>query len=201
MACRAGLRAAINPLIEGIGMTGQQQQFSLRALPDAILKNKWVQLFLAVFVFLELYNLGAIPAFISTQKGIETKAIADNAALKQKAEAELAEWKAINETQIAKYAERKQRADARKATADAQKADADAIIAREVARNSELKASAEADAQVAEADIKVQLTLIEAEVAKNSARRQKAEADLATEEAITQQYGAITAQRLLRPQQ
>src|SRR5208337_1821538 len=161
-------------------MSGEPSTERLRDLPAALLKNRWVQLFLAVFALLELYNHGAIPAFISTQKGIETRAIAENASLRQKAEAELAEWKAINETQIAKYAERKQRADARKATADAQKADADAIIAREVARNSELKTSAEADAQLAEADIKVQLTLIEVEIAKNSARRQKAEADLAT---------------------
>ena len=78
-----------------------QQPLRLRDLPVALLRNRWAQLFLAAFVLLELYNLMVIPAFLATQKGIETKAVADNAALKQKAEAELAEWKALNETEIA----------------------------------------------------------------------------------------------------
>ncbi len=158
-------------------MTDQQRPPSLRDLPAALLKNRWAQFLLAVFVLLELYNLAVIPAFLATQKGIETKAIADNAALKQKAEAELTEWKAITETGIATYAARKQRADAGKAAADAE---AEAITARETARNSELKASAEAEAQEAEAELKTQLTLIEVEVAKQAARRQRAEADLAS---------------------
>jgi hypothetical protein len=53
-------------------MTGEPSSQSLRELPAALLKNRWVQLFLAMFALLELYNHGAIPAFINTQKGIET---------------------------------------------------------------------------------------------------------------------------------
>jgi hypothetical protein len=54
-------------------MTGEPSSQSLRELPAALLKNRWVQLFLAMFALLELYNHGAIPAFINTQKGIETR--------------------------------------------------------------------------------------------------------------------------------
>ena len=120
------------------------------------LNNKWTKALIVLFLGRALQPRGhsRLPQH---SKAIETKATADNATLKQKAEAELAEQKAINETQIAKYAERKQRADAKKATADAEKADSDAIIAREAANNAEVKARAEADAQVAEAEIKTSL--------------------------------------------
>ena len=92
---------------------------ALARSPRSLLRNKWVQLFAALLALLELYNHGAVPAFITTQKSIETQAVADNAALRQKAEAELAEWKSLTETQIATYAARKQSAEARKATGEA----------------------------------------------------------------------------------
>jgi hypothetical protein len=163
-------------------MTGEPSSQSLRDLPAALLKNRWAQLFLAIFALLELYNHGAIPAFINTQKGIETRAIAENATLRQKAEAELAEWKAITETQIAKYAERKQRADARKATADARKAEQ--IIARETAGNSEVKAKAEAEALEGEAAIKEQQVIVERERANQAQRLNQAQAAEAEYKAI-----------------
>jgi hypothetical protein len=175
-----------------------QPSVRLRDLPAALLKNKWLQLLLVVFLLLELYNLAVVPAVLTTQKGIETKAVAANAELRQKAEAELAEWQALNQTEIATNAARKQRADARKATADAQKAQAEAITAREVARNSELKARAEAEAQLAEAELKTALSLAEAEVAKQAARRQKVEADTATEEAFSARYGNMIMQQNMR---
>jgi hypothetical protein len=165
-------------------MTGEPSSQSLRDLPAALLKNRWAQLFLAIFALLELYNHGAIPAFINTQKGIETRAIAENATLRQKAEAELAEWKAITETQIAKYAERKQRADARKATADARKAEAEQIIARETAGNSEVKAKAEAEALEGEAAIKEQQVIVERERANQAQRLNQAQAAEAEYKAI-----------------
>jgi len=179
----------------GITMTGKQPQNTWLALATGLLQNRWARSFLIILIILELYNHIIIPAFLTTQKGIETKSIASNAALRQQAEAELTEWKALNEVEVARYAERKQRADARKASAEAKKNAADAVTAREVANNAQVKARAEAEAQYAEAQIKQQLTLTEAEVARQSARRQKAEADLATEEAIGQRYGAIIIQR------
>jgi hypothetical protein len=165
-------------------MTPEPLPQSLRDVPAALVKNRWMQLFLALFALLELYNHGVIPAFISTQKGIETSAIAENAALRQKAEAELAEWKAITETQIAKYAERKQRAEARKATADARKAEADQIIARETAKNSEVKAKAEAEAMEGEAAIKEQQVIVERERANQAERLNQAQAAEAEYKAI-----------------
>ena len=178
-------------------MTDQPAQ-RLRDLPAAILKSRKAQVLLAVFLLLEFYNQAVIPAFVSTQKSIETKAIADNASLKQKAEAELAEHKALNETGIADNAKRKQRADAQKAAADARKAEADAVIARETARNSEVKAAAEAEGQQAEAGIKTQLTLIEIEVAKQAARRQRLEADIADVEARAQEMSNDILQKFRR---
>lgn len=160
----------------------------LRDLSVALLKNRWLWLFGLVFMCLELFNHGAISAYITTQKGIETRAVAENAALRQKAETELAEQKAITEGEIARNAGRKQRADARKTTADAERAEAEAVIARETARYADLKAKSEAEAQIAEANIKTQLARIETEVARQAARRQKAEADLAREEALNKQY-------------
>ena len=153
----------------------EQQPTRLRDLPAVLLRNKWLQLFVALLACLELYNHGAVPAYITTQKGIETQAIATNAALRQKAEAEQAEWKAINETQIARNAERKQRADAKKATADAKRADAEAITARETARNAAMKAKAEAETIEAESDIKKQQIVVERERATQAQRLNQAE--------------------------
>lgn len=156
-------------------MTGQPLSQRLRDLPATLIKNRWVQLFLAVFALLELYNHGAIPAFISTQKGVETRAIAANAELRQKAEAELAEWKAIDQTQIANNAERKQRALARKATADAKIAQANEIIARYTSNYSGIKAKAEAEAIEGEAAIKQQQAAVERERANQAHRLNQAE--------------------------
>ncbi len=171
----------------------------LRDLPAGIIKNRWVQLFLAVFALLEVYNHGAIPAFISTQKGIETRAIAENAALRQKAEAELAEWKAITETQIATYAARKQRADARKATADARKAEAEQIIARETAKNAEVKAKADAEAMEGEAAIKEQQVIVERERANQAQRLNQAQATEAEYKAIFATMGNWIANSNAQP--
>ncbi len=156
----------------------------LQDLPASLIKNRSVQLFLAVFALLELYNHGAIPAFINTQKGIETRAIADSAALRQKAEAELAEWKALGETQIAKYAARKQKGEARKATAEARLAEANETIARETARYSDIKAKAEAEAIEGEAAIKRQQATIEWERANQAQRLNEAKTVSTEYEAI-----------------
>lgn len=146
----------------------------LRDLAIALLKNRWMWLFSVALAALELFNHGAIPAYITTQKGIEAEAAAKNVALLKKAEAELAEQKAITEGEIARNAERKQYADAKKTTADAERIGAEAIVKREEARYSDLKAKSEAEAQIAEAALKTQLARIEAEAAKQAGRRKKA---------------------------
>jgi hypothetical protein len=171
----------------------------LRDLPAALLKNRWVQLFLAVFALLELYNHGAIPAFINTQKGMETRAIANSADLRQRAEAELAEWNMITETEIAVYAERKQRADARKATAEARKAEAEQTIARETAKNSPVKAKAEAEAMEGEAAIKEQQVIVERERANQARRLNQAQALEAEYAAIFTTFGNWVANSNAQP--
>jgi hypothetical protein len=180
-------------------MTAEPSVQSLRDLPAALIKNRWVQLFLAVFALLELYNHGAIPAFVNTQKGIESRTIAENAQLRQKAEAELTEWKAITETQIANYAGRKQRADARKATASARKAEAEEIIARETAKNSEVKAKAEAEALEGEAAIKEQQVVVERERANQAQRLNQAQATEAEYKAIFATLGNWVTSSNARP--
>lgn len=177
-------------------MTSEDRTLTWKNMTAAVARSRSARYPLALLLLLELYNHGFIPAYLATQKGIESKAIADNAALKQLAEAELTEWKAITETEIAAYAARKQRADTRKATADAQKSDAERITAREVARNAEQKARAEAEAQSLEALLRRQQVLAEAEVAKQAERRKRAEAGLASEEAKSQQYGLTVLKRL-----
>ena len=169
----------------------EQPLMRWRDIPAALLKNRWVQLFAVLFALLELYNQGAIPAFITTQKGIETQAIADNAQLRQKAEAELAEWKSITETEIARNAERKQRAEAKKATADAKRADAEAAIAAQTSGNSEVKAKAEADAMEGEAAIKEQQIIIERERAAQAERLNQAEATNAEYQAAAQKFANL----------
>jgi membrane protein involved in colicin uptake len=153
----------------------EQQPGRWRDLPAALLRNVWVQLFVALLACLELYTHGALTAFIATEKGIETRAVADNAVLRQKAEAELAQWKSLTETEVAQNAERKQHADAMKARADAHLADAQAAIARETARNAEIKAKAEAEAAKAESDIKAQQVTVERERAAQAQRLNEAQ--------------------------
>ena len=150
-------------------MTAEPSSQTLRDLPTALLKNRWAQLFLAIFALLELYNHGAIPAFISTQKSSETRAIAENATLRQKAEAELAEWKAITETQIAKYPNGSSAPTPAK-NGEARKAEAEQIIARETAKNSAVRAKADAEAMEGEATIKELQVIVERERA-NQAQR------------------------------
>jgi len=180
-------------------MVGEPLFQHLRNLPAGLIKNRWVQLFLSVFVLLEVYNHGAIPAFISTQKGIETQAIAANAALRQKAEAELAEWKSVTETQIAQYAARKQRADARKAAADARKAEAEEIIARATAENAAVRARADAEAMEGEAAIKEQQVIVERERANQAYRLNQAQAAEAEYKAIFATMGNWIANSNAQP--
>jgi hypothetical protein len=172
-------------------MSDLQRPSYLRDFPAALVKNRWVQLFAAVLTLLELYNHGAIPAYVTTQKGIETAAIAEITALRQRAEAEIQEWKAITETQIATNAARKQKADARKASADARVAEAEEIIARETAKVSAIKAKAQAEAVAGDADIKEQQAVVERERAAQAQRLNQASARYKEYEAAEERLGTM----------
>jgi hypothetical protein len=157
-------------------MSEQTSALRFRDLPVALAKKRWMQALAALLLVLELYNQGVIPLYVNYQKSVEAAAIARNASLRQKAEAENAEWKAITETEIAAYAARKQRADATKTTADARKAEAEAVIARETRRNAEIKAKGEAEASEGEAAIKQQQIVIERERSMQAQRLYAAQA-------------------------
>lgn len=160
-------------------MSEQASALRLRDLPVALAKNRWMQALVALLLVLELYNQGIIPLYINYQKSVEAAAIAGNARLRQKAEAENAEWKAITETEIAAYAARKQRADTTKTAADAKKAEAEAVIARETQRNADIKAKGEAEASEGEAAIKQQQIVIERERSLQAQRLYAAQAQAA----------------------
>lgn len=182
-------------------MLDQPQMFRFRDLPAALIKNKWVQIFAAALVLLELYNHGAIPTYINAQKAIEAQAIADNAALRQRGEAEIQEWKAITETQIATYADRKQKAEARKSTADARIAAAEETIARETAKVSEIRAKAEAKAAEGDADIKEQQAIVERERATQAQRLNQANARAKEYETADQRLETMLARQMAQDPQ
>ena len=160
-------------------MSEQASALRFRDLPVALAKKRWMQALAALLLVLELYNQGMIPLYVNYQKSVEAAAIAGNAQLRQRAEAENAEWKALTKTEIAAYAARKQRADATKTAADAKKAEAEAVIARETRRNAEIKAKGEAEASEGEAAIKQQQAIIERERSLQAQRLYAAQAQAA----------------------
>jgi regulator of protease activity HflC (stomatin/prohibitin superfamily) len=151
------------------------QVLSPASLMRSLMRSKWLLALGVVFVAVEVYDLGLLPAYVNAKKARETGAIALNAGVKQEGEAVLAEQKAIVETEVAAHAARRQAAEARKAKAEALKTDAEARTARAMARNAELRARAEADRAMAEAAINSQKLVIETELARQAARRQEAE--------------------------
>lgn len=170
----------------------ERSHFSLAAL----LYNRVTRILAILGALFVIYIEGAT-AFVGTQKAIEAKAIADNAALKQKSEGELAAQQATTALETARNAAQRQRAEAEKAEADANKAEAEAITAREIARNAERKARADAETIKAEAELRKQKYIVAIETARNSARKQKADADRIEAELVgKQQAAAILARQV-----
>jgi hypothetical protein len=132
----------------------------------------------AVFVF---YTEGAT-AFFNTQEAIKAKAAANNAAVRQKGEAEQAASQARTQLEIARNAAERQSADADKAEALARKAEAEAITRDQEARNAKLKAGAEARSIRNEADIRKSKAITELAAARVAARQFRAKADEAEQE-------------------
>jgi hypothetical protein len=159
---------------------------SWRSLPKALLKNPLVRVIVMLAVLIELYDTTALPAFTATQQARSTKAVAENAVLRQRAEADLAQQKAINEGEVAKNAARKQRAEARKMTAIASKTRYDAAIATAISGYAGMQAKFAAKAQEAQADLTRQGEQIQNELNAYVERRKKAEADMAEIEAEAQ---------------
>ena len=142
-----------------------------------------MQVLVAIAALIEIYNLAVITSYTSTQKAREITAVAENTVMRQEAEANLAEAKAINETQVARYAERRQAAEARKATAIADKTRYEAAVAEATARYAEIHAKAEAEAQQLQADLVSQQEQIQSQLNSYVERRKYAEAEKAEAEA------------------
>jgi hypothetical protein len=160
-------------------MTEAAKTASFRDIPKELLRNRFLQILVAIAALIEIYNLAVITSYTSTQKAREITAVAENAVLRQEAEANLAEAKAINETQVAQYAERRQAAEARKAVAVAEKTKYEAVVAEATATYAEMHAQAEAEAQELQADLVSQQEQIQSQLNSYVERRKYVEAELA----------------------
>ncbi len=165
--------------------------FSYGSIARSLFKNSLIRILFALTVLIELYDITALPAYLSTQKAHEAKAVADNASLRRKAEADLAEQKAINETQVAVNAKRKQLAEARKATALADKTRYEASLSGATSDYADTQAKYEAAAQEAQALLTKQAEEIQSTYNLYIERQKKAQADMAQLEA---QEAALTNQ-------
>jgi hypothetical protein len=160
-------------------MTEATPLASFRDIPKDLLRNRFLQVLVAIAALIEIYNLAVITSYTSTQKAREITAVAENTVMRQEAEANLAEAKAINETQVARYAGRRQAAEARKATAIASKTRYEAEVADATARYAEMRAKAEAEAQQLQAGLISQQEQIQSRLNSYVERRRYAEAEKA----------------------
>ncbi len=161
-----------------------------------LLTTRIVQITAIIAALLVIYIEGAT-AYLNTQKAIEAMAVADNAALRQKSEGELAEQKARTELEAARNAAERQLAEADKAEAEANKAEAEAITARNIAHNAETKTRADAETIKAEAELRKQKVIVAVEVARNAASRQAAEAAKIEADAATKRQGNAVVRHFL----
>jgi hypothetical protein len=143
---------------------------------QSVIRNRLLQIFVALAIGIEIFNL-AVAAYASTQKAREATAIAENAALRQKAEADIAEAKSITETEVARYAKQRQEAEAKRATALAVKTKYEAEVANADAAYAAIKAKAEVEAQEAQADLLSQQQQIQSQISSYAERRKYAEAE------------------------
>jgi uncharacterized protein (DUF3084 family) len=172
-----------------LAMSDAVSGFGFSDIPRRLLKNRLIWALALISCAIELYDVALLPAFTSTQKARETTAVAENAVMRQRAEADLAEAKAVNETEVAHNAERRQRAEARKAAATADKTKYEAQIADAVSRYARVQSEYEAKAQEAQATLVKQAEEIQNRLNVYVERRKKAEADSAGLEALAVKLG------------
>ena len=144
----------------------------------ALFSNRIVKAVAIMAALFTIYTEGAT-AYLSTEEAIKVKAAAENAALRQKAEAEKAEQEARTQLETARNSAERLKGEADKAEADAKKAEFDAQTAEQTARNAALKTNAEATSLSYEVEIRRSKAITELETAKVAARKFKAEADKA----------------------
>ncbi len=142
----------------------------------ALLGTRIVTFVAVLAALFTIYTEGAT-AWLNTQEALRVKSVTDNAALRQKSEAEIAEQQARTQVEVARNSAERLKAEADKAEADALKAEADAITLGQTARNAELKARSEAASLAYEAQIRRSKAISELEAARVAARQFKAQAD------------------------
>ena len=162
---------------------------SFRKFSHSVIRNRLLQIFVALAIVIEIINL-AVASYASTQKAREATAIADNAALRQKAEADIADAKSITETEVARYARQRQEAEAKRATALAIKTKYEAEVANADAAYAAIKAKAEVEAQEAQAELLNQQQQIQSQISSYAERRKYAEAEEAEAKASMAQYSS-----------
>jgi hypothetical protein len=119
----------------------------------ALYAGRLAQLVAIITALFTVYTEGAT-AYRSTEEAIQIKAAAENAALRQKAEAELAEQKARVQLEDARNSAERLKGEADKAEAEAKKAEFDAQTAAQAAQNAKLKTEAEAKSLSYEVEIR-----------------------------------------------
>ena len=147
----------------------------------ALFSNRIVKTVAIIAALFTIYTEGAT-AYVNTEEAIKAKAGADNAALRQKAEAEAAEQQARTQLEAARNSAERLKGEADKAEAEAKKAEFDAQTAVETAHNAELKTRAEAVSLTYEAEIRRSKAISELEAARVAARKFKAQADSTEQE-------------------
>lgn len=153
-------------------MTEPQQKPSILSA----VARRAAQLLLAAGLLVSIY-VEALTAYTNVQKFIQTKAVSDNAAVKQHAGAVLEAEKAKAERQTARNAADKLVAEADKAEADASKLESEAKTAHEQALNAAQKTRDEARAGSLKVLVKQQEALALFQEARNAAAKMKAVAD------------------------
>jgi len=151
-----------------------------------LLNPGFIALF-ALFLSVEVYSLGVLPALVQTQQARVKKAEAENADTLRQAERDATEAKAAKESQIAHYSEQQQAAQARLTAAQATIAASEAEIAKQESKNAELKSLAQAQLQKAQNELNQAQLMNEQQITYQANRLQAAQACKAKIEALNLQ--------------
>lgn len=121
-------------------------------------------------------------SFTSTSEWIRIHEVANNAAVKQHAEAVTLNEQARNELEVARNAATRMKGEAEQAMADAGRLEGEATTAQQRALNSRRKAKADTDLIIAQAELNRQKAASELQAARVAALQKRTEADQAEQE-------------------
>ena len=132
---------------------------------------------------------GEVPSvFTNTSELIRIREVANNAAVKQHAEAVAMEEQRRNELEVARNSALRMKGEAEQAMADADRLEAEATTAQQMALNARQKAKADADVIVAQAELNRQKAASELQAARVAAQQKRTEADQAEQDLKQNRY-------------